>query len=632
MNRFVADFETATWKEDETWVWAYAVCEIGKEDNIEIGNNIDDFMKFCYKNKGSKIYFHNLKFDGEFIIYWLLTHDFKCVNSIKELEDKSFTCLINNMGQFYDITVCFKKGNKTIEKVTFIDSLKIIPFPVSLIAKKFNLEESKLEIDYNKSREVGHILTKEEEDYIKNDVVIVSKSLNVLFNKKLDRMTQASNAMHNYKELITINKFNHYFPTLDIEIHEDLKKSYKGGFTYLNPAYKEKEVGEGVVLDVNSLYPSVMYEKNLPYGFPIFYEGKYEDDNIYDLYIQMITCEFRLKKNKIPTIQIKHSLYFNSNEYLTTSNDEIVCLVLTNVDLKLFLEQYDVYNLRYECGWKFKSKVGIFKEYIDKWIEEKNKATIEKNEGNRTLAKLMLNSLYGKFATSVDVESKYPVLDENGIVHYKPYQFTENDTSCKEYILRSRDGTFIKKSKNIKELFNIKNEKDKIMKFKEPIYIPIASFITSYAREKTIRTSQAIKDFSINKYGKDLYYYSDTDSIHTGLSIEELKQFCEIDDVELGKWKHEGTFKRAKFIRQKCYIEDMEKGIKITCAGLPSRCYEYVTWDNFKTGFRCGEKLTFSHVKGGVILKETEFTIVEDKSNQDIINIENRKEKVVNDR
>lgn len=30
-----------------------------------------------------------------------------------------------------------------------------------------------------------------------------------------------------------------------------------------------------------------------------------------------------------------------------------------------------------------------------------------------------------------------------------------------------------------------------------------------------------------------MYVYSDTDSIHTMLSIEELKQFCDIDDVKL---------------------------------------------------------------------------------------------------
>lgn len=145
------------------------------------------------------------------------------------------------------------------------------------------------------------------------------------------------------------------------------------------------------------------------------------------------------------------------------------------------------------------------------------------------------------------------------------------------------------------------------------IYIPAGSFITAYAREKTIRTSQKIKDYSIQKYGVDLYYYSDTDSIHTGLPIEELKQFCDIDDVRLGAWKHEGDFERAKFIRQKCYLEDIDGEIKITCSGMPKQCYKYVKWENFKTGFTCGGKLTFKHVKGGVILVETEFTIKEEK-------------------
>ena len=97
-------------------------------------------------------------------------------------------------------------------------------------------------------------------------------------------------------------------------------------------------------------------------------------------------------------------------------------------------------------------------------------------------------------------------------------------------------------------------------------------FITSYAREKTIRTSQAIKTYSINKYGKDLYCYSDTDSIHCLMDIEELKQFCEIDKVELGKWKHESTFQEAKFVRQKCYVEKIDNKYEVTCAGLPKTC------------------------------------------------------------
>ena len=152
-----------------------------------------------------------------------------------------------------------------------------------------------------------------------------------------------------------------------------------------------------------------MYEKLLPFGEPFFYEGKYKEDKIYPLYIQRITCSFKVKKNKIPTIQIKHR-QFVDNEYLTSSNGEIVALTLTNVDLDLFLEQYDVEDLKYHSGWKFKAMHGLFKEYIDKWIKIKNDSTISGNKGMRQVSKIFLNSLYGKFATGLDVRSKIPYL------------------------------------------------------------------------------------------------------------------------------------------------------------------------------------------------------------------------------
>jgi len=139
--------------------------------------------------------------------------------------------------------------------------------------------------------------------------------------------------------------------------------------------------------------------------------GKYKEDKIYPLYIQMITCSFEIKPHKIPTIQIKNNRsFFRENEYLESSQNEIVCLVLTSVDLKLFLEQYNVYDLEYVAGWKFKGTDILFKKYIDKWIARKNKATIEKNAGQRQIAKLQLNSLYGKLAKSLEVKSKYPIL------------------------------------------------------------------------------------------------------------------------------------------------------------------------------------------------------------------------------
>ena len=242
MKKFTADFETATWLENETYVWAWATCEIGNNENIEIGNNIETFIEFCKKEKNPIFYFHNLKFDGEFIIWWAIQNGFKHVEKKEEIENNTFTTLISDMGQFYQITLYFEKKNKSYKKVTFIDSLKIIPFSVDVIAKSFNLPISKLKIDYNLPREKRHVLTTEEREYIKNDVLIVAEALEVLFKDNLEKMTIGSNALTDFKKILSKSKFEHLFPSLDYEIDKDLRKSYKGGFTYLNPIYKEKDV------------------------------------------------------------------------------------------------------------------------------------------------------------------------------------------------------------------------------------------------------------------------------------------------------------------------------------------------------------------------------------------------------
>lgn len=109
----------------------------------------------------------------------------------------------------------------------------------------------------------------------------------------------------------------------------------------------------------------------------------------------------------------------------------------------------------------------------------------------------------------------------------------------------------------------------------------------------------------------------DTDSIHTLLTNEEeLKQFVDIDDFRLGAWKIESRFTRGKYIRQKCYIEEYEDKLNVTVAGLPKKLGKYVNFENFNKGMTISatdekkeHKLSFKHVKGGVVLVDTDFTI-----------------------
>lgn len=564
-----ADFETTT-LENDCRVWAYAICEIGNYDNFICGNSIDEFFEFCMdKTENHILYFHNLKFDGEFIFYWLFRKGFEHVEDRKKLEKKTFTTLISDKGQFYSIEICFSKKGHKVNKVVIYDSLKILNFSVKKIAKDFNLPVLKLDMEqefYSRFRKVGHKLTAEEIQYINNDVEVVARALKELFDREMDKMTIGGDALNNYKTMIGKSYFEKTFPILDDETDKNIRASYRGGFTYLNERYKNKPVGSGIVLDVNSLYPSVMYDCPLPYGDPIYFEGKYKKDKIYNLYVQHFKCQFELKKEHIPTLQLKHNLAFIPTEYVKSSGNEEVLLTLTNVDLDLFLDHYNVYNIEWISGYKFKSTTEMFKGYVDFWINEKIKAKKEKNGAMYTLAKLMLNSLYGKFALSPKVRGKYPIYDEKeDFIHYA---YSDEES-------------------------------------RKPIYIPVGTFITSWARNKTIRSAQRVYD---------RFIYADTDSLH--LEGLEVPQDLEIDDYTLGAWKHELTFSKGKYLRAKSYMEygkepneDEEEQWKITVAGMPTNCYQYVDFDNFKVGAVYKGKLQHHRVSGGVVLKETEFTI-----------------------
>lgn len=582
MGSFVADFETTT-NIDDCRVWAYAICEVGNKEDVIIGTTIDDFMKWNMERKeNDTVFFHNLKFDCQFIMNWLFKNGYTHTTEPEQKASKTFNTLISDKGLFYQVEVIFHKKGKRVNKVVFQDSLKLIPLSVDAIAKSFKLPISKLKIDYDAHNElpIGSPLTPDEEEYIKHDVQIVAHAIEYFYSQGLNKMTIGSCALSEYKKLINKRNFDRYFP--EPKYHDDVKQSYRGGFTYLNPDYAEKIVGKGIVLDVNSLYPSVMYDNYLPFGTPIFFNGKYEHDPIYPIYTQMIRCQFEIKKDKIPTIQIKYGYSFRANEYLTTSGDTEVVLCLNSVDLELFLDHYDVYNLEYISGWKFKATKGLFTEYIDKWSNNKIQAKTDGNHGLYLISKLFLNSLYGKFGTDTRVRSKIPYYEGNEI-HYK-------------------DGE---------------------VEYKAGIYIAMASFITSYARKKTITSAQQIMDNNKKGLSKAQFVYADTDSLHIILNGEDEQKFLkdsnlDISPTKLGAWKFESKFNKAKFLRQKCYIEnstediknsDPEYNLKMTVAGMPTTCHSYVNFDNFNIGASYKGKKQPKIVPGGVVLSEVDFTI-----------------------
>lgn len=583
-KRFVADFETTT-DVNDCRVWAYAICSVDAKLDFQYGNCIEDFFEWCANpNENYIVLFHNLKFDSSFCLSYLNDLGFKHISKKEERADKTYETLISDMGAYYSITVYFTVKGKKVNKVTFLDSMKIFNMSVEKIAESFKLPISKLTLDYKKFRKKGHKLTKHEIDYIRNDVEIVARALHQFYSLGYTKMTIGSNALTSYKK--TISNFKKYFPELEEEVDKAIRKAYRGGFTCVNPKIQGKIVkGNLICADVNSLYPSRMTYMPMPYGEPVYFEGKYQEDKVYNLYTQRILCTFKVKHDKIPTIQIKNNSLFISNEYLESSGSEPVELTLTNVDLKLFLEHYDVDIYEWIDGYKIKSAVGLFTNYYNYWSNEKGKAKKEHNDGLYKICKIFANSLYGKYASAIRGKQKIPVFDDMGVLHY------------------------------------IESEEEEM----SPVYLPVACWTTSYGRDLTIRSAQAIREWSEKNLGYDAWCYCDTDSIYARLTMEQVEEIrkqgiLEIDSYKLGAWDIEETaISRAKFLRQKCYIKEVDGKIKATVAGCPKNLSRLFTFKNFDTGFTTAQftkeqigkdaKLRYKQVKGGVILTETDFTI-----------------------
>ena len=552
---YVADFETS-YENNHTWIYAYGLCALYSE-RVKIGKTLDDFMSWVLNSDSKTVYFHNLKFDGKFILYWLLKHEYtyddKCSSP------NSYTHLIDTMNNYYTIKVAYLyKGKK--RTTTFLDSYKKLPFSLAKIAKDFNIEEQKLNYDYDKVRHEGYTLTPEEEEYLRHDVIILRKAMEITEEQGMTKMTIGSNALAFYKK--TVDKgdinFKNIFPHIEDEVDDFLRNAYKGGCTILKRGEGNK-VHHIYSYDVNSMYPAQLRYQSMPWGMPKYFTGKYKANKKYPLYVQHIKCEFYIRDNKIPCVQIKKSVFFSPNEWLENSAIR-VDLYLTNLDLETFLDSYDTIDLEYVDGYMFKAHKGLFNEYIDYWYD------VKKNSDNKsmvTIAKLHLNSLYGKFGTAPKKKRLTFQLEDNKI-----------------------------------------KRKDVIIDDVRTVYLPIAIFVTSYARNFLIKCINA---------NYDSFVYCDTDSIH----LKEPAHDIPIDDKMLGYFKFEYSG-YGKYLKQKCYLMHFDKefikgGVtaKLVCAGLTQSLLEPSDYefDNFYIG-REYRKLKQQNVEGGTYLAEQTHKII----------------------
>lgn len=651
---FMGDFETTVYKgQVNTEVWASALVELFS-DKVTILHSIAETFDYLVSlNCNVVVYYHNLKFDGAFWLSYLLV-DKKFTQAYDKIGDKetdvkwkqqfkmfnnTFKYSISDRGMWYSIVV--KVKNHFIE---IRDSLKLLPFSVKKIGESFGTKHKKLDMEYTGFRYAGCEITKEEQEYIANDVLVVKEALEFMFKQGHNKLTIGSCCLEEYKKICRSSleiqlDYAEMFPNLyDFKIDKQehkydnagdwLRKSYRGGWCYLVKGKENKIKTNGTTADVNSLYPSMMSSKSgnkYPIGLPKFWTGNFIPEeaikeNMY--YFVRIKTRFYIKDNYLPFIQVKGDLKYKGTESLETSdvynheNDDYfpyyidkngniqqakVELTLTMTDYQLIKEHYELVDFEIIDGCYFYSVVGIFDEYINKYAKIKK----ESKGALRELAKLFLNNLYGKMASSTDSSFKI---------------------------------AYVKDDKSIGFMQVVENEK-------KPGYIAIGSAITSYSRNFTIRAAQK------NYYGAEKrgFIYADTDSIHCDLLPQEIKGI-EVDDKEFCCWKLESCWDKAIFTRQKTYIEhvthenlipleESRQFNNIKCAGMPKKCKDLFElsmqgtagvnenwsdeekeflfdkdnnpivrdYSDFKVGLKVPDKLRPIRIRGGVLLVNTTY-------------------------
>lgn len=468
---------------------------------------------------------------------------------------EDYYTIIDDMGNWYAIEL-----NCMGRPIKIWDAAKKFPgCSVQELSRMYKIEGKREKPFFDLYRPVGYQPTPEEIEYCLQDSRIVAHAITCEYENNHTGMTLSSDAFLGVRESIGNDNYRKWMPVLTREQDAFCRKAYKGGWVYVNPIYQNKVIENVTVYDVNSLYPWVMHDCPLPYGEPrtgIPYGN--------DLYVMKFKAMFELESG-FPTVQIKNNFRYNDAEYLTKV-DEPVELSMTNIDFALFEENYKITYMTEPEYMIFSSKTGLLAKYIDNWMKVKEEATISGNKALRYISKRWMNSPYGKTGMKPDRENKLPMRGESGKIYYNAY-YSETD----------------------------------------PIYVPYATFVCAWARNKTIRSAQAVEES---------FVYADTDSIHV---LGDNHGAIDIDPVRLGAWKNEGNFEIGRYIRAKTYIHGcydssgnpcvVDNGI--TCAGMPNAVKQKCRWDDFNIGSEFPGKIAQKQVPGGVILEETTFRINE---------------------
>ena len=551
--------------------WGVGLCE---NVNISYGKNcMDELIKYLKDSKNKTVCAYNGSgFDFYILLNYLKDNNFDITNIII-----SNGCILSFQ---------FGEGHKVFDLYRFINS------SLDNACNSFKIKNSKLKFDVLKiqSWELAEKYKNEVLPYLKYDVLSLSE-LFFTFNKfiydtkqiNITRFITLSNMAYSLwqstiKNLIEVPK--------DLEKYNFVKRATYGARCHpLQQNYKSKyyddvingkmsydelkKTGDYIYnADVKSLYPASMGGFELmktlyPTGKSRWSDKPKEeyDNNKIGFY----EINFKPPKDLIIPIlpRKKEDLGLEWSLYDGAG-------VFTSEDIKNAIESGYKIEFINKC-LVYDSSDNVFNEYITEFYKMKDEAEKEGNEVKRSIAKLLLNAIYGKTLQKAIFSNTQIINNYSELMKFfREHEITEIHDLDDRKILISGESF------------------DKIGKITKPSQL--GAFVLAYSRSIMLKYMKVI-DPTLKTH---IYTYTDTDSLHIkGEYYEKLNKMGYISD-KMGYLdndiKNDGIIIKEKNLAPKCYFYEYinnKNEIKINengtmkAKGIPKKCLEYNYYNEY---------------------------------------------------
>lgn len=580
-------------------------------------NNITDLFKFfSYKKCNQIIYFHNLSFDGVFILDFLGNHNFKMsINDEIGKEDKTFRIHRSTGSKIYMIDVTFENKYKQLITLQFRCSLHILQKGVESLGKdignpkyldgqkeneNFHIREPMHDVKAFKKQNLDYCL------YCQNDVKIVKQCLKEFYKPFYDFLSDwgFEQEFQGIKQCITTAAISlrlqiimaqslGYEPLNSLYLNNYkswsiMDKFTNGGLTTNNLDYVEQELNEPIIsIDLKSAYPAVMAGK-IPIGQMLYELPDGANENDYATFYEIKYKWIAAKNHNIPLL--KTWLVENNNPKGLRNYE----CERTNYKTYLLKEEMEQLELLHNFKGKKILKTYYFKlekylyEFVDQMFYYKEYYKKLNQNAKSHGFKIGVNAAYGIHAKRLDFKNVKP----RGWV---------NKTD-KDYILNER--IHLNKKDCHCYIPNVKMDAYTPINFENWSTFPhkgLANYITAMTRVKLLK--------GIIHFGPSAFVYSDTDSLFLiRTPREKIEQYC---SSGLGSWEIEKEYDKGQFIRSKLYyLEKDGKIVKKGSAGLRD-----ITKLNInqlikeRTAYVPNAIKVLCRVKGGLVIRSVDKVI-----------------------